>query len=134
MPLHGWLTNFWPAKNGIVFHGEVDNAYQFMNRYAIFVSPLLTGSGIRIKILEGMMMQRVIVATSIAAEGIPVSDRKNILITDGAETMARMIAGLCKNKSGYDEIARNSRAFVNENFNNFATCKRLSDFYRKNPA
>jgi hypothetical protein len=47
-----------------------------MNRYAIFVSPLLTGSGIRIKILEGMMMRRAVVASSIAAEGIPVSDRK----------------------------------------------------------
>jgi glycosyltransferase involved in cell wall biosynthesis len=131
-----WMAHkFGTLRNeGVVFHGEVENAYQFMNRYAIFVSPLFTGSGIRIKILEGMMMQRVIVATSIAAEGIPVSDRKNILITDGAETMASMIAGLCHDKSAYDNIARNSRAFVNENFNNFATCKRLSDFYRKNPA
>ncbi len=130
-----WLVNkFDRMKEGVVFHGEVENAYQFMNRYAIFVSPLFTGSGIRIKILEGMMMQRAIVATSIAAEGIPVSDRKNILITDGAETMAAMISELCSNKSGYDELARNSRTFVIENFNNLATCKRLDDFYRKKPA
>ncbi len=131
-----WLVHKFNGKrhDGINFHGEVDNAYQFMNRYAIFVSPLFTGSGIRIKILEGMMMQRVIVSTSIAAEGIPVSDRKNILITDGAESMAGIIAELCRDKTRYDEIARNSRTFVNENFNNFATSKRLSDFYRKNPA
>jgi glycosyltransferase involved in cell wall biosynthesis len=114
---------------GIVFHGEVNNAYVFMNRYAIFVSPLLTGSGIRIKILEGMMMRRAVVASSIAAEGIPVSDRKNILIADSAEEMSDIIFDLCKNKDKYLEIAANSRIFVLEKFNNLAVCKSLSDYY-----
>ncbi len=119
-------------KDGIVFHGEVDNAYHFMNRFAIFVSPLFTGSGIRIKILEGMMMQRVIVATSIAAEGLPVDDQKNIFIADSASEMASIITGICGNREKYAEIAKNSRQFVHENFNNFATSKRLSEFYRMN--
>ena len=118
--------------SGIVFHGEVENAYEFMNQYAIFISPLFTGSGIRIKILEGMMMQRVIVATSIAAEGIPVSDRKNIFIADNPGEMAEIISEIAGNKEKYDRIAKNSRAFVMENFNNLATCKRLSEFYRSN--
>jgi glycosyltransferase involved in cell wall biosynthesis len=117
---------------GIIYHGEVENAYEYMNRYAIFISPLLTGSGIRIKILEGMMMQRAIVATSIAAEGIPVSDRQNILIADSPGQMLDTILELTNNRDKYDSIARNSREFVMENFNNLATSKRLSEFYRSN--
>jgi glycosyltransferase involved in cell wall biosynthesis len=120
------------AKSGIVFHGEVENAYEFMNAYAIFVSPLFTGSGIRIKILEGMMMQRAVVATSIAAEGIPVSDRKNIFIADTPSEMSSIISELAGNREKYESIAKNSRQFVMENFNNLATCKRLSEFYRSN--
>lgn len=119
-------------NKGVIYHGEVDNAYEFMNRYAIFISPLLTGSGIRIKILEGMMMQRAIVATTIAAEGIPVSDRKNILIADSPGEMIDTIFELTNNREKFDTIAANSRKFVMENFNNLATCKRLSEFYRSN--
>lgn len=120
------------SNKGIQYHGEIDNAYEFMNRYAIFVSPLLTGSGIRIKILEGMMMQRVIVSTSIAAEGIPASDRNNILIADSPLEMMNTILDLTQNKETYDRIAKNSRKFVLENFNNLATSNRLSTFYRSN--
>ncbi|MBE0653421.1 MAG: glycosyltransferase family 4 protein [Bacteroidales bacterium] len=119
-------------NSGIFYHGEVDNAYEFMNRYAIFVSPLFTGSGIRIKILEGMMMQRAVVATSIAAEGIPVSDRKNIFIADNPEEMIEVIQELCNDREKYESVARNSRHFVIENFNTLATSKRLSEFYRSN--
>ncbi len=127
-----WLEEILNAKrgSGILYHGEVDNAYEFMNRYAVFISPLFTGSGIRIKILEGMMMKRAIVATTIAAEGLPVSDRKNIFISDDSEEMAGIITDICHNREKYDEIGETSRKFVLENFNNFATCKRLSDFYR----
>ena len=119
-------------KNGIVYHGEVDSAYEFMNKYAIFISPLFTGSGIRIKILEGMMMKRAIIATSIAAEGIPASNRENIFISDDPDDMISIITELCQNKEKYDKIGEQSRQFVIENFNNLATSKKLSDFYRSN--
>lgn len=119
-------------NNGVVYHGEVDNAYAFMNKYAIFVSPLFTGSGIRIKILEGMMMQRAIVATSVAVEGIAASHRKNIYIHDEPEEMVNTILDLCRDKAKFDRIGHESRLFVNENFNNLATSKRLSEFYRMN--
>ena len=129
-----WLVNNFLSqkKNGIVYHGEVDSAYEFMNKYAIFISPLFTGSGIRIKILEGMMMKRAIIATTIAAEGIPASDQENIFISDDPDDMISIITDLCLNKEKYDKIGEQSRQFVIENFNNLATSKKLSDFYRSN--
>jgi len=116
------------SKN-VIFHGEVDDAYVYMNKYAVFISPLLTGSGIRIKILEGMMMKRVVVASSVAVEGIPVSDRQNIFIADSPDEMIRILFDICNDKLKYQQIAENSRDFVLEKFNNLATCKNLSDFY-----
>lgn len=121
---------FSRRSEGVVFHGEVDDAYAFMNRYAVFVSPLSTGSGIRIKILEGMMMKRVVVATSIAAEGIPVSDNENIILANEPEEMARKIIWLCSSREDYDRIAERSRVFVLQNFNNLAGSKKLFELYR----
>ncbi|MCK4922895.1 MAG: glycosyltransferase family 4 protein [Bacteroidales bacterium] len=119
-------------ETGIIYHGEVDDAYEFMNKYAIFVSPLFTGSGIRIKILEGMMMKRAVIATTIAVEGIPASNKKNIFICDDSEEMKGIIIDLCNNKEKYDQLAGQSRQFIIENFNTLATAKTLSDFYRTN--
>lgn len=119
-------------KQGLVYHGEIDNAYEFMNRYAIFISPLFTGSGIRIKILEGMMMKRAIIATTIAVEGIPASNGENIFISDDPDEMISIITDLCQDKEKYNQIGEKSRQFVIENFNNLATSKKLSDFYRSN--
>ncbi len=119
-------------SQGIVFHGEVEDAPSFMNNYAIFISPLFSGSGIRIKILEGMLMQRVVVSTTIAAEGLQVSHGKNIFIHDNPDAMFETIVNLIHNRSLYDEVALKARQFIIENFNNFATGKKLSDYYKLN--
>lgn len=129
-----WLANklFSFKETGVIYHGEVDDAHEFMNKYAIFVSPLFTGSGIRIKILEGMMMKRAVIATTVAIEGIQASNKKNIIICDDSEEMKSIIIDLCNNKEKYDQLAEQSRQFIIENFNNLATAKKLSDFYRTN--
>lgn len=117
---------------GIIFHGEVETASNFMNSHAIFVCPLFSGSGIRIKILEGMLMQRVVVSTTIAAEGLPVSPGRNIFIHDDPDNMLETIQELYHNRSLYEEVALEARQFIIENFNNFAAGKKLSDFYKLN--
>jgi glycosyltransferase involved in cell wall biosynthesis len=127
-----WLVTKLKGTESVIFHGEVEDAFDFMNNYAIFVSPLFTGSGIRIKILEGMMMQRAVVSTSLAIEGIPATDDTNIIIADSAEEMISEILELCSDSTKYDAIARRAKEFVTENFNNFDSSKRLSDYYRMN--
>ncbi len=119
-------------KTGLTYHGEVDDASRFMNSYAVFVCPLVTGSGIRIKILEGMMMQRTVVSSSVAAKGLTITDGVNILIRDEPGEMAKVIMQLFDNREWYDEIAGNGRQFILENFNTFAIAKKLSDFYKTN--
>jgi glycosyltransferase involved in cell wall biosynthesis len=127
-----WLVAKLKGLESVIFHGEVEDAFDFMNNYAIFVSPLFTGSGIRIKILEGMMMQRAVVSTSLAIEGIPATDDINVIIADSAEEMISEILELCSNPTKYDIIARSAKEFVTENFNNFDSSKRLSEYYRMN--
>ncbi|NJN34308.1 MAG: glycosyltransferase [Saprospiraceae bacterium] len=53
-----WIRNL-KLKN-VNFIGEVADAQQFMNEHAISIVPLFSGSGIRVKILEAMMLGRVV--------------------------------------------------------------------------
>ena len=57
------------SKN-VVIHGEVPNAVDFINQHSIMVVPLLSGSGMRAKILEGMALGKVVMTTQLGLEGI----------------------------------------------------------------
>jgi glycosyltransferase involved in cell wall biosynthesis len=116
----------------IDFHGEVENAYEFMNRYAIMVSPVFSGSGIRIKILEAMMMGKAVISTSIGSEGIPYTHEENIILADDPDSFVRHIMDISFNRNTYDTMANNGRIFVMKSFNNLAFCKTLGEFYSNN--
>ncbi|MCB9000226.1 MAG: glycosyltransferase family 4 protein [Bacteroidales bacterium] len=119
-------------SNNIIFHGEIENAYDFMNHYAIMVSPVFSGSGIRIKILEAMMMGKAVISTRIGSEGISYTHGENIMLADDPSTFARFIRDYSSNRKKYDKVASSGRQFVMESFNNLAFCKTLDEFYRNN--
>ncbi|MES2621606.1 MAG: glycosyltransferase family 4 protein, partial [Bacteroidota bacterium] len=62
--------------------GEVPDARQFIIEHGIMVVPLVSGSGIRIKIVEAMALGKTIIATTIAAEGLGLTSGENILIAN----------------------------------------------------
>jgi polysaccharide biosynthesis protein PslH len=127
----GWLEKKILARD-VVFHGEIENAHEFMNKYAIMISPIFSGSGIRIKILEAMMMGKVVISTRMGSEGISYTHGENILLADDPSTFARFILDYSTNRKKYDRIAKSSRSFVMENFCNINFCETLIDFYRNN--
>lgn len=57
-------------QKGIVFHGFVEDARQFMCSHGILASPVRTGSGVRIKLLEALALGVPCITTSIGAVGI----------------------------------------------------------------
>jgi glycosyltransferase involved in cell wall biosynthesis len=103
-----------------------------MNRYAIMVSPVFSGSGIRIKILEAMMMGKAVISTRIGSEGISYTHGENILLADDPSAFVQLIRDYSSNREKYDKIAARGRIFVMESFNNLAFCKSLGEFYRNN--
>ena len=75
-----WLKNL--KADNVVFHGEVPDAQSFMNQHSVAIVPLFSGSGIRVKILEAMMLGRVVLTTSMGLEGIPAQDGAEVLIAN----------------------------------------------------
>ena len=81
----------------VVVVGEVADAHEFMRSKGIMMVPLLAGSGMRVKIIEGLTMSKAIVTTSVGAEGISVTDGHDIVIADKPEEMAASIVRLAEN-------------------------------------
>ena len=116
---------------GAVFLGEIKDAYKFMNSKAIMMVPLRSGSGMRIKIVEGLALGKAIVSTTVGVEGIAASDRENILIANEPKEFLNAVSELIENRELYNEICKNAVQFICEKFDNLAIVSSLIDFYKQ---
>src|SRR5262249_6513247 len=76
------------------------------------VVPLRIGSGTRIKIFEAMAMGKPVVSTTIGAEGLPVENRKNILLADTPSEFAQRTIDLLTQPSTRQQIGAAARTLV----------------------
>lgn len=118
-----------PGK--IFIQGEVDDALEFVNSKAIMIVPLLSGGGMRVKIVEGMAMQKCIISTSLGAEGIPYTDGVNILIADNKEAFFNAITTCIADEDYCKSIGKNARRLIEENHDNGTITNRLIEFYEQ---
>ncbi len=125
-----WLEHRLQMEN-VVFLGEIEDAYQFMNSKAVMIVPLRSGSGMRIKIVEGLALGKAIVSTSIGVEGIAATDRENILIANNPNEFLKAISELIENKELYKTICKNGVQFIREKFDNLSIVSSLIKFYKK---
>ncbi len=114
----------------ISYHGEVEDALSFIQSYRVMVVPLLTGSGIRVKILEGMALGRPVVTTTMGIEGIPAINRKNVVVVDDPNLFGSQLIKLLADPQEQERMLTEARDFVSRYFDTFELSKRLSQFYK----
>lgn len=122
-----WMERFL-NKPGIKYYGEVNDAIDFMTRRKIMIVPLFAGSGMRIKIVEGMAAGRAIIATSIATEGIPVTPGKELLIADDQDAFQQALEQLINDKELRLQLGKQAQAFVKKHFENSTIAANLGEF------
>lgn len=124
-----WITkNSYPNTTVIEY---VDNVKEFIRSKHLMIVPLLSGSGIRVKIIEGMAMGKTVISTTIGAEGINYTNNKNILIADTAEDFNKMINKCINDKSFYKSVGENARVLVKTEYESKNVIQKLVEFYQK---
>jgi glycosyltransferase involved in cell wall biosynthesis len=117
-------------RPGMVFMGEVEDAATFIQSKGIMVVPLFSGSGMRVKIVEGMAYGKAIISTSIGAEGLQVADNVNIMIADQPHEYIRKIELLLENEPFSIQLGKKAETFAQENFDHVILAGKLLDFYQ----
>jgi len=115
----------------IFIHGEVDDALEFMNSKAIMVVPLLSGGGMRVKIVEGMAMEKCIISTPLGAEGISYTDGVNMLIAYNRDDFYRLIRKCIVDEEYCRKIGRNARKLVEQQHDLNKATAELAAFYSR---
>ena len=117
-------------SQGIEMVGEVPDAGTFMRENGILVVPLLSGSGIRIKIIEGMSWGKTIVTTSIGTEGIDTRHGQELYIADSPEAFADAIDHCLSHPEACRRMGQTAAAFIRDHFDATVVGAKLMQFYR----
>ncbi|HTT25173.1 MAG TPA: glycosyltransferase family 4 protein [Candidatus Sulfotelmatobacter sp.] len=78
--------------------GKVASVRDYLAPATVVIVPLRIGGGTRLKIFEAMAMGKAVVSTSIGAEGLDVTDGRDILIADSPEVFASRLVELLRNE------------------------------------
>jgi glycosyltransferase involved in cell wall biosynthesis len=119
------------SQSGVKVIGEVESAEAFYKENGILVVPLLSGSGIRIKIIEGLSYGKAIVSTTIGAMGINLNTNENIIISDSPEAFANSMVKLYEDKAFRLKLGGNARTTAQRKFDVNALGTQISEFYNR---
>ncbi len=120
----------YEAMGKIFIQGEVDDGLEFVNSKSIMIVPLLSGGGMRVKIVEGMAMQKCIISTSLGAEGIDYQAGFNILIAENREQFYDVIKYCISDEDYCRKIGAAARQLVEEQHDMLKITHKLVAFYQ----
>ncbi|ACK67229.1 conserved hypothetical protein [Rippkaea orientalis PCC 8801] len=94
--------------------GQVESSIlSFLYHHAsLIISPLLSGTGISVKIVEAMAYGKVILGTSVAFRGYPIKSQQEAIICDHLSDYPTHIATLITNSQQTQKIGQNAAQFA----------------------
>lgn len=113
----------------VEFAGEVESAVDFIRKHDIMVVPLLSGGGIRIKILEGMALGKTVISTKIGAEGIEGQSGTHFLLANNPQDFADHVVMAYTEPLICTEIGEKARKFIENKFSYPVINKKVQQFF-----
>ena len=124
-------TNLFESIPQVTVTENVENAFDFVNMNDVCIVPLKSGSGIRLKILEAMAAGKLVITTTIGAQGIDYVDQKHLLIADTPSEFLSIFKKLNNYQIDFQAIIRNARILIEENYSTKALAKKQLLFYQE---
>jgi glycosyltransferase involved in cell wall biosynthesis len=119
-----------PSSAALEFRGFVEDVREPLSRYAVFVCPVLSGSGVRVKLLEAFASGIPAVSTPLGAEGLARKDGDVCLLAGSPAEFARKILSVFSSPETGRELAARARREVETNWNTRVLSERLVESYR----
>lgn len=125
------MSKEWMSKKyqNVIMVGEVKDAQHFVADKSVMVVPLLSGGGVRIKIIEGFALQKAIVSTATGAEGIEYENEVHLLEANDAESFAAGVCRLLLNDTERRQLAQRARNHAEQFYDIQPATSKLINFY-----
>ena len=124
-----WLVRAGKADSRIRVTGFVEDVRPYFRKATLFICPIVSGGGTRLKILDSLAMGVPVVATTFAACGLSVEHGKHLLLADTDEKFADAIRYLLREPSLRVELAISGVKRVDEMYSWTVVGQALLDTY-----
>ncbi|MDR3701774.1 MAG: glycosyltransferase [Candidatus Sulfopaludibacter sp.] len=109
--------------------GYVEDVREPLSRYSVFVCPILSGSGVRVKLLEAFAAGIPAVSTVVGAEGLATDDGEFCALASDATGFAERVLALLEDPEEAEAMARRARGEVVANWDMAAITRKLAAGY-----
>lgn len=123
----------YPPENvkhpNLIFTGVVDNLPDHIDAGDISIVPITAGGGMRMKILEYFAAKKPVISTFKGAEGIELSNGKEIILTN-IENFPEEIIRLIKSEELGSNLVNNASKFI-EKYDWRVICNKYIELYQQ---
>lgn len=119
------------AGERVTVTGEVPEMPPWLRRAAVYVCPMVSGTGIKNKLLEALACAAPVVCTSLACRGLTAVPGEHLVVADEATSLAAEIARLLRDEHAARTIGDGGRAYVLANHTWDATARRFEGLYEE---
>lgn len=113
----------------VIVHGEVPDAQDFISQHSLMLVPLLSGGGMRAKILEAMALGKIVLSTNVGIEGIPVTNGEEAYIANTSEDFRAAIHYCFAQNGELLQMGKQARHFIEKNYDNKYIAEKVIQFY-----
>jgi glycosyltransferase involved in cell wall biosynthesis len=111
--------------------GRIPDLAPLMQECKLTIAPLRYGSGVKGKVLTSMSCGVPVVATTIAAEGIPAEPRRDILIADDAASFAEAVDEVYRDEGLWNILSQNGPRIIEQYFSRAVARRALGELFHE---
>lgn len=117
-------------NDGITVTGKVKDIRPYLASATAFIAPLISGAGMRGKILEAWALEKPVVATSVATAGLEAVNGENVLLADTPGEFVNRLILLLEDAKLQARIGKNARTTVKRFYSWPALISSHEEIYR----
>jgi len=119
------------TNHNIKIPGFVEDIRKVMREAAVYIAPMKSGGGTKLKVLNALSMAKPLVTTSVGAEGIDITDGVHFMLADDAVTFAAKTVKLLNNPALAKKLGDNGRKRMIEKYSWDIIGRQMDDIYNE---
>jgi GT2 family glycosyltransferase/glycosyltransferase involved in cell wall biosynthesis len=119
------------ASPHIEMLGTLEDVRPLLESCSVFICPVLSGSGVRVKLLEAFSAGIPVVSTRVGAEGLAEEDGGICALADRPEDFAARTIEMLRNPAAAEQTAVRARLEMEKNWDSAEVTARLYASYRE---
>lgn len=110
--------------------GFVDDVRPYFIRADMYLCPMRDGGGTRLKVLDTLSMETVLISTTMGCEGVNITPNENVLIADTPREFSNQVGRVLNDSHFRSILVNNGRKLIEQQYSWSVIGERLKNTYQ----